>query len=93
MADTAAFCVDHLFRHVPARQYVLSVPYQLRFKMAYSPNATSMVLGAFISAINSDRRRAHPQETPFETIGHLPCPQITTGDLASHRLSHRLVFA
>jgi len=57
MADTAAFCVDQLFRHVPARQYVLSVPYQLRFKMAYSPNATSMVLGAFISAINSDLRR------------------------------------
>ena len=57
MADTAAFCVDCLFPHVPARQYVLSVPYQLRFKMAYSANATSVVLGAFISAINSDLRR------------------------------------
>jgi hypothetical protein len=57
MADTAAFCVDHLFPEVPARQYVLSVPYSLRFKMAYSPDATTMVLGAFISAINSDLRR------------------------------------
>ena len=57
MADTAAFCVDHLFPRVPARQYVLSVPYQLRFKMAYSPDATSVVLGAFISAITSDLRR------------------------------------
>jgi hypothetical protein len=39
------------------RQYVLSLPYALRFKMAYSPEATSVVLGAFISAINSDLRR------------------------------------
>jgi hypothetical protein len=57
MADTAAFCVDHLFPLVPARQYVLSLPYALRFKMAYSADATSVVLGAFISAINSDLRR------------------------------------
>jgi hypothetical protein len=45
------------FPQVPARQYVLSLPYALRFKMAYSPDATSVVLGAFISAINSDLRR------------------------------------
>jgi len=57
MADTAAFCVDHLFPLVPARQYVLSVPYALRFKMAYSADATSVVLGAFIASINSDLRR------------------------------------
>ena len=57
MADTAAFCVDYLFPRVPARQYVLSLPYALRFKMAYSADATSVVLGAFISAINSDLRR------------------------------------
>jgi hypothetical protein len=42
---------------VPARQYVLSLPYALRFKLAYSADATSVVLGAFISAINSDLRR------------------------------------
>jgi hypothetical protein len=57
MADRAAFCVDHLFPRVPTRQYVLSLSYVLRFKMAYSADATSMVLGAFISAINSDLRR------------------------------------
>jgi hypothetical protein len=57
MADTAVLCVDHLFPRVPARQYVLSLPYALRFRMAYSADATSVVLGAFISAINSDLRR------------------------------------
>jgi hypothetical protein len=29
----------------------------LRFKMAYSADATTVVLGAFISTINSDLRR------------------------------------
>jgi len=57
MADTAAFCADRLFPRVPARQYVLSLPYALRFKLAYSADTTSVVLGAFISAINSDLRR------------------------------------
>ena len=57
MADTAAFCVDCLSPSVPTRQYVLSLPHALRFKMAYSAGATSAVLGAFISAINSDLRR------------------------------------
>ena len=57
MADTAVFRVDYLFPQVPARQYVLSLPYSLRFKMAFSADATSLVLGAFISAINSDLRR------------------------------------
>jgi hypothetical protein len=53
----AGFCVDCPFPLVPARQYVLSLSYALRFKMACSADATSAVLGAFISAINSDLRR------------------------------------
>jgi hypothetical protein len=35
----------------------LSLPYAWRFKLANSPDATSVVLGAFIGAINSDLRR------------------------------------
>jgi hypothetical protein len=73
MADTAAVCVDHLFPQVPARQYVLSLPYAWRFKMAYSADATSVVLGAFISAINSDlRRRARKRKF---------CGRLQTGSL------------
>ena len=45
------------FPRVPTRQYVLSLPYALRFKLAYSANATGVVLGAFINAINSNLRR------------------------------------
>jgi len=57
MADTAAFCVDHLFPRVPVRQWVLSVPYRLRFQMAYAPRLASAVLRAFIAAVTSDLRR------------------------------------
>lgn len=57
MVDTAAFCVDHLFPKVPVRQYVLSVPVSLRFRMAYSPDLTTAVLRCFIAAITSDLRR------------------------------------
>ena len=73
MADTAAFCVDHVFPRVPVRQYVLSVPHRLRFQMAYAPAIASVVLGAFISAIKSDlRRRAGRRKL---------CGQLQTGSL------------
>ncbi len=57
MADTAAFCVENLFPKVPVRQFVLSVPMWLRFRMAYSPPLTSAVLRCFIAAVTSDLRR------------------------------------
>jgi hypothetical protein len=57
MADTAAFCVDHLFPQIPVRQFVLTVPLRLRFRMAFSPELTSAVLGCFIAAVTGDLRR------------------------------------
>ena len=57
MADTAAFCADHLFPRVPVRQWVLTVPFRVRCQMAYSPRLASTVLRAFIAAITSDMRR------------------------------------
>jgi hypothetical protein len=35
MADTAAHLVDRVFPDVPVRQWVLTLPYILRFRMAY----------------------------------------------------------
>jgi hypothetical protein len=57
MSDTAAFCVDHIFPRVPVRQYVLTVPYHLRYQMAYAPGLASRILGIFIHSITSDLRR------------------------------------
>ena len=57
MADTAAFCVDHLLPKAPVRQFVLTVPVFLRFRMAYSPHLATSVLRCFIAAIAGDLRR------------------------------------
>jgi hypothetical protein len=34
MADTAAHLVDRVFPEVPVRQWVLSVPFALRYRLA-----------------------------------------------------------
>jgi hypothetical protein len=47
----------HLFPKVPVRQFVLTVPMRLRFRMAASPLLTSAVLRCFIAAVTSDLRR------------------------------------
>jgi hypothetical protein len=35
MSDTAAHLVDRVFPWVPTRQWVLSLPFKLRYRMAY----------------------------------------------------------
>ena len=35
MSDTAAYLVDHVIPYVPTRQWVLSLPFKLRYRVAY----------------------------------------------------------
>ncbi len=44
MADSAAHLVDHVFPEKPVRQWVLSVPFQLRYLFATQPQVLSKVL-------------------------------------------------
>ena len=44
MADTAARLVDSVFPIVPVRQRVLSLPFALRYRMAYDASLLSDVL-------------------------------------------------
>jgi Transposase zinc-binding domain/Putative transposase len=57
MADTAAHLVDRVFPHVPARQWVLSVPFALRYRLAYDAEMVTAVLGVFIRALFGLYRR------------------------------------
>ena len=94
MADTAAFAVDYLFPRAPVRQFVLSVPPSLRFKMAYSPKLASAVLGCFMAAITSDlRRRARKRKIrgPLQT-GALTVIQRFGSSLALNVHFHSLVI-
>jgi hypothetical protein len=59
MADTAAHLVDRVLPEAPVRQWVLSLPHSLRYRLAYDGDLSSAVLGIFIrSVFVSLRRRA-----------------------------------
>ena len=45
MAESAALLVDEVFPEQPVRQWVLSVPYPLRFLFASRPDVMGRVLG------------------------------------------------
>jgi hypothetical protein len=51
MVDTAALLVDEVLPPVPIRQWVLSVPFPLRFLFAREPAVMNAVLGIVIRAI------------------------------------------
>jgi len=59
MAETAAHLVDHVFPEVPVRQWVLSVPFSLRYRLAYDSSLVSDVAQIFVRTVfSSIRRRA-----------------------------------
>jgi hypothetical protein len=59
MAETAAHLVDHVFPEVPVRQWVLSVPFPLRYSLAYDSSLVRDVAQIFVRTIfSSIRRRA-----------------------------------
>jgi hypothetical protein len=57
MADTAAHLVDRVLPEVPVRQWVLTLPYPLRYRCAWNARLTSEVLRSFLRAVFTDTRR------------------------------------
>jgi len=57
MAETAAHLVDRVLPEVPIRQWVLSFPVALRYRLAYDSRLVSDVLGIFIRALFASLRR------------------------------------
>lgn len=57
MADTAAHLVDHVIPEVPVRQWVLSVPYPLRYRLAYDSSLVRDVTRIFVRTVFSSIRR------------------------------------
>jgi len=53
MADSAALLVDDVLPSQPMRQWVLSVPFPLRFLFASNPKAMTGVLGIVYRAIST----------------------------------------
>jgi hypothetical protein len=62
MSDTAAHLVDRVVPGVPTRQWVLSLPHALRYRLAYDARLCSKVLNLFLRAVfGSLRRRARAE--------------------------------
>ena len=57
MADSAARLVDRVLPEVPIRQWVLTLPYPLRYRCAWNARLTSEVLRAFLRSVFADQRR------------------------------------
>jgi hypothetical protein len=57
MAGTAAHLVDCILPEVPVRQWVLTLPYPLRYRCAWNARLTSEVLRCFLRAVFADQRR------------------------------------
>jgi hypothetical protein len=57
MADTAAHLVDRVLPEVPVRQWVLTLPYPIRYRCAWNARLISEVLQSFMRAVFADQRR------------------------------------
>ncbi len=61
MADTAAWLVDEVIPHVPVRQWVLSVPWRVRFALAKDAKLLTKALAILVAELFRDvRRRTRP---------------------------------
>jgi len=58
MSDTAAHLVDRVFPRVPVRQWVLSLPYALRYRLAYDAQLVSGVLDIFTRTVFASQIRS-----------------------------------
>jgi len=57
MADTAAHLVDRVLPEVRMRQWVLTLPYTLRFLMAYDAQLIAAIHSVFTQAVFASLRR------------------------------------
>jgi putative transposase/transposase-like zinc-binding protein len=57
MAETAAQLVDSILPRVPIRQWVLTLPFPLRYRLAFDARLTQDVLGIFVRALFASNRR------------------------------------
>ena len=53
MVESAAHLVDHVFPGAPARQWVLTSPFPLRFLCANDPHALTVVLAVVQRALST----------------------------------------
>ena len=74
MVDTAAHPVKAVLPPVPVRQWVLSLPFEIRYRLAWDGKLMSAILGVFLRVVYGSYRHQAKQQ------GHAAvCPRRTVG--------------
>src|SRR5437870_3332511 len=94
MAERAAHLVDQVLpADVPVRQWVLSVPHRLRYRLAYDHRLCRTVLHVFVRALRSAyRRQARRQGLAGGETGMVTSVQRFGGAVNVHLHFHTLVL-
>ena len=94
MCERAAHLLDHVLpADVPVRQWVLSVPHRLRYRLAYDHRLCRTALSVFVRALRSAyRRRARSHGLPAGETGMVTSVQRFGGALNAHVHFHTLVL-
>jgi len=93
MTETAALWVDRVLPHVGVRQWVLTVPVGLRFRLAFDPELTTMVLDAFVRTLTASyRRRARQRGFPDGQCGAVTAIQRFSSSLQLNVHFHTLAL-
>jgi hypothetical protein len=93
MAERAAHLVDHVFPDVPIRQWVLSVPYRLRYRLAWDHDLCRAVVAVYLRAVLGWlRRRARLDEVADGRGGAVAVLQRFSGALNLNVHVHALVL-
>jgi hypothetical protein len=94
MADTAAHLVDSVLPEVPVRQWVLSLPFGLRYRLGYDARLLSTVIRIFLRAVfASYRRRArHRTRLRWPQCGAVTFVQRFSDSLRLNVHLHTLVL-
>jgi hypothetical protein len=93
MADTAAHLVDRVLPDVPVRQWVLSVPHALRYRLAYDAKLLGRVFRIFARVVfQLLRRKAREYGIPKGQCGAVTFVQRFGSALNLHTHAHMLVL-
>jgi hypothetical protein len=94
MMERASHLVDHVLpADVPVRQWVLSVPHRLRYRLAYDHRLCRTVLQVFVRALRSAyRRQARRQRLAGGETGMVTSIQRFGGAVNTHLHFHTIVL-
>ncbi len=93
LADQAAHLVDHVIPHVPVRQWVLSLPFDLRALVAFKSDLRRLVLREFLRAVYAwIRRQARKLGVRRSHCGSVTFVQRFGSDLRLNVHFHALVL-